>query len=1173
MDATTNQKTLSGLLVALLVGSVLVAAVPTAAAQATNPTGSRDVIYSLETGGLTRISGDAIAFGDTVDVTFSNITGVGEDTNVNVTFGGSSIANPQQAYPDQANSGKVNVTFPALLFNAVGTYTLVADGPTTIGTFTVVASTNLQVTLSTTSFPYTDVQQTLQVTVVNLSSGTAAVGATLSIPSQPDAGTKTTDSNGVAFFTGLAPAVGDHLVVATQQYGSTGGAAEYTGNATFTVTPVSLVVADRSANVLEGFTANGVWNITYPTNSTGIISPGPSKIKAFNLSVTLPNGTVLWHNTTNGAPAASASAVGSLMFYNGSASAAAGFFTGTWMYNTTSGHFVFVPTGGWASGVYNFNLKVDTKGSGFLPEYTASWSLDPAVPSAVNLAVAMGGGSVTSLAVPAATTLTTTTGTAGTYTLTLTVTGNTATQFPLDGTGTNWDAFTAANNITVSGAILPGWTVATGTAADGSYTISGLVPTDVGGNVVISVNWKNQTTTVTIPITPGAQSSVDPAQIIVDTTTTLVVTLQDSFGNTVPNGQVFVWYEQSGSMLTWINGTGAPGLGQNGQYSLAVLPTAVGNLTIYGISGTNEGGTDNRNYTYATVRVVPAHDVNATITPNATMARQVTQYFLNATTSNGVGVPSGSSAIYFVNASELPELIANGTLPTSRFVTFTGTTAVGGDIVNAAWSAAGIHLNATLPDGTYSVYICSAFTTPVVGTPCSSAKHDNINSMPMVTVNKWDITFSPDRIASNPNIQGTTTINVTVRNTNGDVVNGTLRVYSGGALLATNTSTLTVTNGMTSFSALGANTTGSVWFEFDVTDSASAWGDTDQPFMIVGPNVQVSPDRIPVGRPATLVINVQSLTGTPLSGIPVRVCGGPLPQNCTDSVTTDATGLATVGVLPTSTGTLTLQVNNQSTPTTVAVFAGLVIQNTPSEPRAGDRLTITVQDVAGIAIQAANVTYTINGTARSQLTDANGQIVVSDVPAGNITVNATKTGFEPATKTILVQEQQVTPPTGAVLSLHDLELPDSARVGEPAQVRVSVHNDGNAAGTATLSLFVDDVFVESKQVPVDANSEVTLAFSFTPNTAGSFPVEVRLQGGESVSDTLTVATPPVTTPTTTTPTTTPTTTTPTTTSPTTTTPTTTTTTTTTPTPEVPGFEVVGLLAALGVALLVLRRRS
>lgn len=1240
MDANTKQKTLTGVLTALLVGAVFATAVPTAQASHATPGANLPDIF-IDAGDimsatfagttkdvnkvLTPADGN-IRYNTTYDMTFTDIsltTGpsgygygpAGQTTGMTlVTPLGFSMPNPRDAVPDGAHVGKWNVTFPSQMFNVTGFWTLEAPVGTVVATFLVQPENSLTVTLSQNSFTYSESNVTFVITVSPLGSGQSARLAGTGIP----ANTQVFGPSGQYVFSGGLPEVGTFTIYANRSLDAD-TVPEITGTATYTVTPSTITVTPVDVSAKSGFNKEAKWNLTYP-NGTAVFCPSastncgtPLNVVNYNLTVNTTVGNIFVNDsdttvtpmiwTTSGT---STSVPSGLVFSFDTAGADLGVFS-------------FRPASTWPAGTYTFTLTVNAKGAaGSLQEFTTSWSFTPATPAAINIDVS---GQATGYPGPtSAQTLSnlsvienvTNTGPAGSYTLFVDVTGATQNEHPtvnsLVGDWTAIDAF-AATNVTITGDVILHDSLTTGFSYNvntGRITMTGVSPTKFGGNVVISVTWKGQTTTVTLPIVKGAVMTASPTELVVDTTTSLTFTVRDDFGNPVPDAKILLWKKPSGSAsgcsdlcgATAINGTGAPGAGQNGQYTLTLKPASIGKYIAYTQIGHEATGTgsDTRRFGYLELNVVPAHDVNVTLTPTSAMAAVQTAYMLNASIPDGRSL--GTTAIvYLLTEKQRADQVANlslttGTSPPLNCGQTTVATAVApcaplGYSLNSAGGVTNYFFNASLPSGTWYVYVCgNAAGSPAPAAGCTDARHDNNQSLPTITVNKFTATFTPSQIANNPNIQSNTTINVTVKDSAGAPWNGTLMLNSTGSTgtlgcavtsgtctpgTAVTSFSVTITNGNGSFVATGLGV-GDVAFDFDPLSSTAVptANIVSGALAVVGPNVTVTPDRIPIGKASTITVNVRSLNGTPMVNLSVRMCGTPIGGNdtnpaCTGTVLTDTGGNALMGVNPLSTGTLTLFVNNVTAGKTVTVYAGLVITFVPSSPQAGDTVTGTVAQVGATSGEpGVTITVTKNGTAVSgfpQTTGANGQFVLSNVQAGTYTVTASKTGFQNQTETLVVGSQQQTSNNTAKFELANLVAPSTAAVGQALSVSADVRNVGSADGTATLLLLVNGQVRDTRSVPVAAGNKETVAFDFTPAQAGSFKVTVKLATGETLAEKTVTVNPAQTTSTTTTSTTT------------TTTTTTAPSTTTTPSPRVPGFEVVALVGALAVALLVLRRRN
>lgn len=1267
MDATTKQKTLTGVLVALLVGSVFVGVVPTASAQPSFTPGVPPAVvdvrlthtatfngttYDASVNNVTFPDTGVLRFNSTYDLTWTGIAagtaGIGyvpnpastSTTFVLVAPSGATVSNPRTAV-EIGTSGLYNVTFPNVRLNETGVWDLMSGG-VTIGEAFVEPANELTVTLSQSTFAFSTDVVSFTVVVTNATGPVPNVllwDASGGIP-----GGSMTDQDGRYTFVGRLTQAGTFNINASRDYQTfftlpdpSNPLPELIGTATYTVNSASLTVTGADTTIRTGFNENASWDIKYPNGSQVFASTSATNLNTgfynANLTVTYPNGSVAWMNTSaTGLTFTSAAgtcpvstwnrdmdAAGDINAYfvdgTGNPNACANALSGLVWEWSPGGRFYFRPAATWGSGTYSFSLAVNTLGGSnpTAPEFTAAWSISTVAPADVNLKAFNGTVALTELSVPPATVPSGSAPSVYEYTITLLVQGTTVSEFPGTAPG---DTFAAAN-VTITGDVLPvaaSSISTTTTTTNGQVVISNVVPTDVGGAVNIAVQWKGRTTTISIPITRGAQSSADMTEIVVDQTSTFTVTLRDTFGNPVSTGQVFLiertstagWDYMEGIGRAVINGTGAPGVGGNGQYTFTVRPTETGSLVAYGAIGTIEGGIDNRNFTYQLIRVVPAHDINVTLSRNSTMASVPTHVLINATAGTTNVLASSTSRVYFLNQTTYADLQANGTTALAG-LTYpqTGTNDVTVSLDNFA--TAGLHVNATLPPGTYHVYVCSNFAANT-GNACANAKHDNLNNTPIFTVHPWQITYTPSRVASSAQLQANTQVNVTVKDIDGNPANGTLSFApNASTALATVPGTITITNGNGTFTVTG-QAAGNVWTLFDPQGGASHAGLTSQPFRVVGPNITVSPAKVPVGRTTTVVITAKTLDGAGIADRVIRICGAPIGGNgtnptnlyqwgydvrgCTGNVTTNANGVATTGFLPLTAGTLYLYINGTLSETTIPVFAGLIIALNPATPAEGDNVVVKVSQVSSPDVGEADVQVTVDyvpptgnkTTVVNVTTSTSGQVTIPNVQPGTYYVNASKTGLETATETFTIGGQLPTNET-AQFEVSDLQVPANATVGSPVTVTAVVTNNGTGNGTATATLYVNGNATGSDTVTLGPGENETVSFTFTPPAAGTYTVQVRLDTGQEVAAEQITVNPPTTTPTPTTTSPTPTTTspTPTTTSPTpttttrqtttTTTPTTATPTTTTPTPGVPGFEVAALFAALGAALLVLRRRS
>lgn len=881
----------------------------------------------------------------------------------------------------------------------------------------------------------------------------------------------------------------------------------------------------------------------------------------------------------------------------------------------------------WATGTYTFNLGLETAGGATTaPEYVATTSWTPATPAAVNLQL-----SPLTVDVPVngagtlPTTNTAVSASQGVVSATLTISGNTAFRHPFcdrpligDACSATWETMTHdfRANITMRGDVLPGWNITSYTPSTGAAVLA-FTPT-ANGTIFIDVAWKNLTTTAVLPVARGANVTVDVTNITVDATSTITARVADAFGNTVSNANVYVFPRQAltsttppaaatyqGTGSTVVFGTGGPGAGQGGLYTFSLKPSQVQDLLVFAVVGSGS----NVNYSYAPFSVIPTTDLNVTLNTTQTMAALRTHIVMNVTNTSAAG-QTGTDAnfkVYFLTAAQRTNLMSNGT--TALFTTGTVPTAQ----TTVGSSAFGTNLNVSLVAGDYYVYVCSGISAI---TDCRTATRDNRNNMPLFNVSAYSATFTPSQVANNPDIQGATSVNIRVVDRNGAPANGTISVRANGTLLSGGTGiTATVTNGQVNISVTGANTgIGDVEWNFDPKEATGTEHVASDRLLgvlnVVAGNLTWQPSKVNLGQGTLVTVRLTNFTGAGLPGRVIRLCSfslntnfpTSLPQgtlttgtgsetaNCPNADVTQADGSAGVSVTPTGLSPLGIYINGSFSGKTIPVTAGtLTLVASPTNPQAGGNVTLTASQPGVGPAAGIRVLVLRDGTQVLDSTTNNaGQATLTGLVAGNYTATAIRSGFDNGTASFTVGRAPVTNTTNATFELSNLTTPATITAGTPFDVGVTVQNTGTASGSATALLFVNGQQAGSESVTLAAGERRNLLYDgnvlraagtytiivrigtteigpntitvgqspttpTTPVTTATPPVTSATPPATSVTPPVTSATPPATPPVTTTPTTTP-----------------------EPTedePEVPGFEVVALLAAIGVALLVLRRRK
>jgi hypothetical protein len=88
------------------------------------------------------------------------------------------------------------------------------------------------------------------------------------------------------------------------------------------------------------------------------------------------------------------------------------------------------------------------------------------------------------------------------------------------------------------------------------------------------------------------------------------------------------------------------------------------------------------------------------------------------------------------------------------------------------------------------------------------------------------------------------------------------------------------------------------------------------------------------------------------------------------------------------------------------------------------------------------------------------------------------------------------PPTPAAFTVNELKItPDSVNVGERASISILVKNTGGLAGTYQLTLSIDGIAVETREVTLDGGGSMTVGFNFTTHADGAHSISIGgLQG-------------------------------------------------------------------------------
>jgi len=214
------------------------------------------------------------------------------------------------------------------------------------------------------------------------------------------------------------------------------------------------------------------------------------------------------------------------------------------------------------------------------------------------------------------------------------------------------------------------------------------------------------------------------------------------------------------------------------------------------------------------------------------------------------------------------------------------------------------------------------------------------------------------------------------------------------------------------------------------------------------------------------------------------------------------------GVVDADAGTVSVPINHLSTYALMAHNrpASLITTNfvlTPDEVNPGETVTASIEiknqgDLTGtyqanlILDNAAvqNRTVTLNGGSSETIVF---NIILDTVGEHRVSIGGLAATFD-------VKK----PPATATFTVNELKIdPTSVNPGEKANISVYIKNTGDLAGTYPLTLSVDDIAVETREVTLEGGGSMTASFSFTADTVGEHRVSIgRLPGVLKVNPSL-----------------------------------------------------------------------
>ncbi|PTD94708.1 hypothetical protein C9439_01170 [archaeon SCG-AAA382B04] len=370
-------------------------------------------------------------------------------------------------------------------------------------------------------------------------------------------------------------------------------------------------------------------------------------------------------------------------------------------------------------------------------------------------------------------------------------------------------------------------------------------------------------------------------------------------------------------------------------------------------------------------------------------------------------------------------------------------------------------------------------------------------------------------------------VTVTAEDINGELINGTTS-YDAEIMLGyvNETGFQNVTQLMT------LNENGSVEFEFTPESAKdfvwkvgefnnSAYGNdsralVEDPAVVAEkPNLLVL-DRaggeipgmsLPLGYETELLMIAQQADSRDylFSSFSVKAEGSIAETNATASTKAqdDPTGVsspaqvARLTITPTGTGTDAIQITsarfNEPLATLNVTDAVNKLQiDFDREVEPGETVTLKVTDTfEGELIADARVTITGPGGSINEVTDANGEVSFTPESAGDYDIEVRRAGYGPATDVLSVEAV-------ANFSYDVTVSPSNVTYGEQYDITVTVTNDGGAQGSVNVPVEINDQYITTRTVLVDADSQRTFQLTRTAENIGTNTVVVA--DGQATTD-------------------------------------------------------------------------
>jgi len=649
-----------------------------------------------------------------------------------------------------------------------------------------------------------------------------------------------------------------------------------------------------------------------------------------------------------------------------------------------------------------------------------------------------------------------------------------------------------------------------------------------GGEITISANWKNEgTATGTLTIggddLNGSIVTISPTAFVVDQNVTITVTVTGPTGYPYPNAYVALyWVSDSGVIYGLINATNGKGT-TSGEYTFffnatqqTTNQTLAGNPWFGGAIKAPRNisayvNTPTVGYGYALATMKPQSDlkVTAEASASASTTTLMAGKRYNKIWFNTTVVDSIGNFTGYPADAGLKVRIYNETGADVTGDTSISSLATTDTDGKANQTATNEYF---LKPGTYTVY-------------AYNNTHNSEGNNATLVVKAVDVTCTKEEFIWKFDKNTSAIFMVKY---NGELINGTLKLYNitdvgdynrtwvNESGSGNGTISLTIINGVATLSNItagylpGSKAQENITFMFKLDASGAQYAKPNGFIPVKIPDVAPTPAIIPYNEEAKLSIRVTG-RGTDLGDVFISIAVPGLDETNT---TTDAQGIATFAFIPRQTGDIAIKIENRTSTTSVKITSWSLYISVPTSADEADTFVVTVRNesINGDVIEGATITF--NGETYTTASDGTATInsLASIKVDTDERVTATLEGYTPASDTIKI----INKPN---LEITIDQTADGGKYVSPVDVYVS-DDDGNLITAATVTF--------GDQVLTTINGKVTI--TVTTETTGTIgATKTGFSPAEDVSATIKPA-------------------------------------------GIPGFELLTLIAAIGVAFILLRRR-